>query len=463
MRADVFQPLAGPDAVRVDANFSNTPVRGTMVTLIGFVVVAVGYGLVRFSYGQFLPAIRADLGLSEGFAGMLSSALFVGNCAALLIAAVATERWGGRAIATLAACFATIGLLGMAVAQSPWVFAAALLIAGSSAGLSMPPLVMAAMQTVAPRRRGRSTSIMNAGTCAGIALSGPIAIYMSGDWRVAFMGFAAIGAVAAFGTACILPPYRPNAPDIARSRAVWSDTSLRPLLFSSFGLGLVSAIYWTYGGEVLSGLGVWSGQDISKLWIIIGVAGFLGAPAGLLVQRWGLDTIHRLGFVLIAASIVLLSMAHLLPGAAIGGAILFGGAYILQTANYIIWAMRAGGVDEARAVKITAASFFMLPLGQITGTIAFGWAFQTLGLPVTLNIAVLITLFFCCSVRAESTAQTPKEPDALQPLPAANLALQPAHVVPQRRSKLFFMHPRAESLSPDFRDALIQRVAVRQP
>ena len=136
------------------------PTRGAGVTAVGFALIAVTYGLIRFSYGQFMPIIRNELGLTESMAGLISCALFIGNCGALLFAAMATERFGGRAVATVAGAIATLGLVGMAASKDEWAFAAWLMLAGSSAGLSMPPLVAAIVETVKSDRQPLATTIV---------------------------------------------------------------------------------------------------------------------------------------------------------------------------------------------------------------------------------------------------------------------------------------------------------------
>jgi hypothetical protein len=36
-------------------------------------VIAVSFGLARYTYGLFVPDIRADLGISTGFIGLIAS------------------------------------------------------------------------------------------------------------------------------------------------------------------------------------------------------------------------------------------------------------------------------------------------------------------------------------------------------------------------------------------------------
>ncbi len=366
------------------------PTRGAGVTAVGFALIAVTYGLIRFSYGQFMPIIRNELGLTESTAGLISCALFIGNCGALLFAAMATERFGGRAVATVAGAIATLGLVGMAASKDEWAFAAWLMLAGSSAGLSMPPLVAAIVETVKSDRQPLATTIVNAGTSVGIIISGPIAIYFAGLWRMSFSGFAVIALATTVATVLVLP--KSSKSDKAkpqRLERIWKSPATFPLLGSAFLFGVVCASFWTFGGEILSSAGGWSGYEISWFWILIGAAGLLGAPAGSCVNYFGVRPVHRFSFLMMAASIILLGLSTDHAAFAIIAGGLFGVLYILQTGLYLVWGMKE--VPD-RPAAIVAASFFMLPLGQVAGSVLMGFGMEFLGTKETLFCFVLLCL-----------------------------------------------------------------------
>ncbi len=363
--------------------------RGTGVTITGFALIAVTYGLIRFSYGQFMPSIREDLGLSESMSGVISSALFAGNCFALLFAALATERFGGRAVATFAATLATTGLLGMAFSPNPITFSACLLIAGSSAGLSMPPLVAAIVENVRMERQALATTIVNAGTSIGILISGPIALYFSGLWRFSFVGFAVLALFTTLSTLCLIPKGKPPLLSRETKVRVWHVPAAGPLLASAFLFGVVCASFWTFGGEVLKALGNWTVTDLSWYWVLIGVAGLIGAPAGMIVKSIGIRSIHSFSYLTLATSIILLGLAEENAIFPVIAGIMFGVIYILQTGVYLVWGLR---ILPERPATIVAATFFMLPLGQVLGSICFGLAMELLGIRETLFGFVLLCL-----------------------------------------------------------------------
>lgn len=171
----------------------------------GFAVIAVCYGFARFAFGLFLPQIDGELGLGPSLGGVISGGSFAGYCVAIVASAVLTERLGARAVATGAALVAAIGMAGIALAPSPLILAIAVVVAGSSTGLASPPMAAAVAAAVGKSRQDLTNTVINAGVSAGVALSGPIALGLAGQWRLAFGAFAAVALVLAVASAISLP------------------------------------------------------------------------------------------------------------------------------------------------------------------------------------------------------------------------------------------------------------------
>lgn len=380
---------------------------GSAISWTGFGLVGVCYGLIRFSYGQFLPQIRADLGMSEALAGVISSGIFFGTCLALLVAAAATDWFGPRAVAFFSGVLATAGLFLMSIAQTPLTFAISLTLAGISSGFSMPPLCAAVANTVRKSRQGRCAGIMNAGTGAGILISGPIAIYCAGAWREAFMGFAAISLFFAILVWIVTPARIDKAPQKNNSSglSLLMGSEMRPLLISAILLGFTTSAIWTFGGEILRQNAGWATKDISLFWMIIGVAGLACLPAGYLVSRYGTEQVHRVCFLAMGGALQLMALGQI--NWAIGAliAVMFGAAYMVVTATYMVWGMRAMKGHEALAV---AAAFFMLPFGQIAGSSLFGVLTGELGMSNTVMIYAM--LCFAGMLLKERKPETISEP-----------------------------------------------------
>src|SRR3978361_816519 len=69
---------------------------------VGMALIAVCYGLARFAYGLFVPPFRADSGADATPAGAVASGSYGAYCVAIVVATIATGRWGPRPVAVAA-------------------------------------------------------------------------------------------------------------------------------------------------------------------------------------------------------------------------------------------------------------------------------------------------------------------------------------------------------------------------
>lgn len=132
----------------------------------GFCLIATCYGLTRFAFGLFLPAIATDLALSESLSGLISGGSFLGYCLAIIASATLTEQLGSRVVAGMAGGIAAIGLVGIVLAPNGVMMAVAVLFAGLSTGLASPPLAAAVADTLESNLQDRANTIINAGRAA---------------------------------------------------------------------------------------------------------------------------------------------------------------------------------------------------------------------------------------------------------------------------------------------------------
>ncbi|WP_318376214.1 MFS transporter [Enterobacter sp.] len=301
----------------------------------GFSLIAVCYGFARFAFGLFLPRIDADLSLSPTLSGLISGGSFLGYCLTIVLAAFLTERIGPRAVALAAALVAALGMTGIALASSPLWLAAAVMLAGASTGLVSPPLAAAVSAAVQPDRQGAANTIINAGTGAGVVLSGPVALAMGGQWRLAFGLFAAVAFAMALAAARFVPRSSSAASNSAGGLPSISP-SLKRLIVASFLMGAGSTAIWSFGSQLVALRQEWRDTGAGVLWMVTGAAGIAGAAAGTLVARFGMDLMHRLFLLAMAAGILLTGFESTTPVLTLTGGALFGAAYITLSGIYLV-------------------------------------------------------------------------------------------------------------------------------
>jgi predicted MFS family arabinose efflux permease len=282
----------------------------------GLAMIAVTYGLARFAYGLFVPEMRESLDLSESVLGLIGAGSYAGYCFAVLSALVFTSRAGPRLMAVAAGAVAVVGMTTVAGAPTAWVLALGVLVAGSSSGLASPPMGEAVATTIPEASQDRANALINSGTSIGVALSGPAALLLTDQWRIAWVAFALVGSAVLAWNVFAMPRKSgsDDRPEGAAQTAV-PRLSVRylvgsrsvPLFAAATGVGFASAAYWTFSRDMVVRFGELSGTGSTVFWVVIGVSGLVGGLAGDLVQRFGLSGAFRVSILSMAASIGLLA------------------------------------------------------------------------------------------------------------------------------------------------------------
>lgn len=348
----------------------------------GFGLIAVCYGFARFAFGLFLPAIDADLSLSPTAGGVISGGSFLGYCLAIVLSAHLSERFGARPVAIAAALVAAAGMVGIAAAPSAVWLAGAVMLAGSSTGLASPPLAAAVAAAVPLARQSATNTVINAGTGAGVLLSGPVALLIGGQWRLAFGLFAVVALWMALAAAASVPRARTGA--AAAPRGLPAPTrALGHLVAASFLMGASSTAVWSFGGQLAALRLDWSSAGAGFLWIVIGTAGIAGAAAGSLVERYGPDRVHRVFLGAMTVGLLAIGGSVTTPALTLAGGVLFGAAYITLSGVYLVWGVSA--LPDRPATGLTIG-FLTIAIGQAAGAPLFGLLMDRL----TADHAVMI-------------------------------------------------------------------------
>ncbi len=351
----------------------------------GLALIAVTYGLARFAYGLFLPEMREAFGLSPSLLGAIGAGSYLGYCVAIVVALVYTSRVGPRWMAVAAGAVAVVGMTVVASAPAAWVLALGILVAGSSTGLASPPMGEAVALSIRGNLQDRANALINCGTSVGVALSGPAALLLTGQWRIAWSAFALAGLAALVWNAVVMPRAvvaekegresgEPDEDGNASGRTRPSFSYLMgarvrprsvPLFVAAFGVGFSSAVYWTFSRELVVGAGDLGQTGSTLFWTLIGISGLAGGAAGDLAKRFGLTAVLRGALLAMAASIALLAVAPGVLPLAYASAGLFGSTYIVLSGVVLVWSVR---VFRERPSAGLGAGFLLIAMGQMVGS-----------------------------------------------------------------------------------------------
>jgi MFS family permease len=187
------------------------------------------------TFPALLPALRAEWGLSNSEAGLVSGTFFVGYMAAVPVLVGLTDRIDARRIYLLATGLAAVGCLGFALFAQGLVSALVCqaLVGAGLAGTYMPGLRLLTDHIYGPvqsRAVAFYTSSFGFGTSASLLLAG--ALSMTG-WRWAFAA-AALGPCIAGPLVFRSFPPAPPRPAELRPAAL---LDLRPVLRNRSAMG----------------------------------------------------------------------------------------------------------------------------------------------------------------------------------------------------------------------------------
>ncbi|RCK70950.1 MFS transporter [Desertihabitans brevis] len=363
--------------------------------LPGAAMVAVTFGLARYGYGLLLPEMRAELSLSPGAAGLISSASYASYLLANLAVVGVSGRFGPRVAVGLAAGTAAVGMALVAVATSTPLLALGVLVAGAAAGFAFPPYADLVARDVREERRDVAWSAISSGTGWGVALAGPVAILAGAHWRTAWLVFVGLAVVVGLA-AVLLAPGRSRAP-LRRPQLSWTwflCPRSGPLLLSAVLVGTGSAVWWSFSVDALRDAGL-DPTAARVVYAVCGVAGVVASLSGVVLSRTGLRVGYLTACVALAASLALLAVGTGQLPVALAAAVLFGTCYNAVIAAHGIWSSRVFADHPAAGL---AAVNSALTVGTLLGPVLAGLAIAQVGYGWTLlGAAVVVLAALLCS------------------------------------------------------------------
>lgn len=355
---------------------STAAARPLVLASAGVGVVGVTFGMARYGVGLLAPDIRATFSLSSAALGVLAASSYVAYLATTVAAGVLGDRLGARLVVGIGGACAVAGMVGAALAPTPGLLFAALLVAGASAGLAFPPFASVVAQVLRPAQRPPVVAAISAGTGWGVALAVPVALLAGSDWRAAWLAYAALAAAATAWALVVLPPAAaPRASTVALRPSWLVCPRSGPLLGGALLVGLASSAYWTFGVDrvTAAGLSTTQGRLFLAAVGVASVAGTLGAAA---IRRVGARATFTAAAATEAGALALLGLAPSSLVAAFASAVLFGAAYNVIVSVALIW---SGRVFAQRPAAGSAAVLVMNALGLLVGPPLLGLAADLAG------------------------------------------------------------------------------------
>ena len=357
-------------------------------------VVAISYGLARYSFGLFLPTIRIDLDISVSLVSTIISASYIGYLISTIVASNLSGKVGPRVLVFTGGMLASIGMALIATTSSVWLMGFGVLIAGMSPGLVYPPLSDAITRLVTHNQRDWVYSVVNSGTSIGIMLCVPLALTFSQDWRLIYGSFAIFSAIITIWASLIVPTgaFIMNTQEkvvTVTIKWLFNQQSL-PLFLSALIYGIASAVPWTFAPGLLQEIGQHSPSQVAVFWFVLGVGGLLGGAAAKFIGHAGLTITLYSGLMISLSSIAFLALWPDIPIIISFCATLFGASFILVTGLYGVWAMH---VFSERPSAGFGLVFLIISLGQFVGTLAGGTLIDFQGYTVTFVAATAIGAF----------------------------------------------------------------------
>ncbi|WP_417547690.1 CynX/NimT family MFS transporter [Marinobacter segnicrescens] len=340
----------------------------TAFALLGAALIAISYGLARFAFGLFVPPIRGALDLSPEVIGLIGALPLISFVLASLIAPRAATRLGSRNTALLSGGFGAAGLALISQASGAVSLGVGVFACGICTGLMMPALT-AAMQALVKRSlHGRVSSVMNAGTSIGVAVSVPAVLFLADAWRYAYASFAVLAVIGIVATWYFIPSVSRVTPANAApppgiTLAQWSR--LFRLSLFAFVMGFVSAAYWVFAPDLVVTLGNLPASMTGWLWLAVGVAGLGGAVVADLADRNNPPITHALMLVMLAASLSLLAASPDQMVISVFSGLVFGLAYMSLTGLYLMTGIR---LLPGRLSMGPVMPFVAISLGQAAGS-----------------------------------------------------------------------------------------------
>lgn len=333
-------------------------------------IAALALGIATLVSSEFLPAsvlptMAADIGVSEGVAGLAVAATAVAGAVTAPTIGLALPRADRRRVLIGLLVLATVSNLTVAVAPGFGVLLVARLLLGAAIAGYWAFAFRAGVSAVPGRDHVVSTAL-----AAGVSVATVVAVPVgsaAGDaigWRVVFLAAAALGAVSTLALAASLPPVAaPPSSGLAVLREALANRRLTGGLAGVMLVALGNFAAYPYIRVAIDGVAGDGAAWLLLAWGVAGLAGNLaaGAQSG------------RLRLATAAAPMLLAVGLTLAAGAAAGGVlalgiVVWGFAFNMVPVLTQLWVTRVEPrhAESALALQVTAFQV-AITVGAVVG------------------------------------------------------------------------------------------------
>jgi predicted MFS family arabinose efflux permease len=354
----------------------------------GAAVVGVAFGMARYAYGLTLPDVRSEFGLSELLLGLIASGTFAGYLVGLVSVPLLSARRGPRAPTTVGGLCGVVGAATVALAPSPWILAAGVVLSGSAAGWVWAPYSDIVTE-VAPRRHQPTLlAVITTGTSLGLV--GLAALGLVGtltSWRLTWAGIALAAAVAALVNLRAVPQLdaRHNHEEAQRS-SPWRRAMVRPLAYAVLHFAAIT-VYFTYASEAARSGGLAASAE-PLLFALIGAGGLVALRTGRMTRAVTAPAVGISSLFVVSFALVLLGLGRTSLPLTLSSALLLGMGFMVGSSLLAIWTAQV--VPDRPGDGFTIA----LVVGAVTSIAApaaMGALIPVFGLPEMLVLIAAVT------------------------------------------------------------------------
>ena len=359
--------------------------RPALLALGGLVALAVAMGVGRFVYTPILPFMLSGLGLTEGQAGYIASANFIGYLVGALLAA-APKLPGSRRLWLLSALgISALSTAAVGLGSTVVVFIILRFLGGVASAFVLVFASTLVLERLRSQQRGDLTAVHFAGVGAGIAasallVSGLAAFDVTWHWQWFVTGL--LSALAVLLVARLVPD-QDEPPPAPRPGGGGRGLFAVVLAYGLFGFGYV--ITATFLVAIVREFEAVRFLE-PYIWLIVGLSAVpsvgLWTWAG---SRLGVRQAFAVACVVEALGVAA-SVLWVTPVGIVLAALLLGGTFMGITALGLVAGGQQATGDPRRVFAVMTAAF---GLGQIVGPALAGELYDATG---SFTVASLIAV-----------------------------------------------------------------------